>query len=239
MNYFYVYMYTLNGVPLYVGKGQRSRAKQHLEPANVAKSKTFWGKKLRKLLREGLKPSLEYVQLNMLEEEALKLEADLILKYGRKDLKTGILYNTCEGGFGSSGHKMSEEGKRSVSLHMKGKHKGNTFAKGLVHTQETKHKISKSQKGKIVKESTKKLQSEALNWQIEKQIKKAREYIKGLWWADLVSITYEGEVKRQSETSTHRLYNVKLNDIVVKRTITDFRQRSCPKEFKQVKELYV
>lgn len=238
MNEFYVYAYMLHGEPLYIGKGKGRRALQHLDAYTLKTSKTYWSKKLRKLLRENEDFEIIYLHENLSEEEALQLEKELILKYGRRDLKTGCLYNTCEGGKGSSGHSMSESGKASISRFMKGRHLGNKFAEGLVHSESTKNAIRNKLIGRVVSEESKKKRSDSLSWQIEKQIEKAYDLISDTWWGKHVKITYEGDIKRQSATSTHRLYVVELDGIKVKRTITDFRQRSCPTEFQRLKGKY-
>lgn len=99
---YYVYTYLReDGSPYYVGKGSRDRAYKK------------WGK--------GIKPPKEksrivIVEDNLDEQTAFNLEIELIAKYGRKDLGTGILHNKTNGGDGSSGHKTggwkwSEESK--------------------------------------------------------------------------------------------------------------------------------
>lgn len=230
-NKFYVYGYSLNGEMLYVGKGTGKRMYDHF--ASCRCQKTYWAAKLRKLIRNNTLPICGIIEDNLTELEAFKLEIDLIEKYGRKDLGTGILYNGCSGGTGSSGHSMSEEGKAKISKSMKGRYPGNQFALGLQHTEESKEKIRKAMLGKIVSEETKQKKSEALAHQIENQLWLARLWVRDKWWGQKCSISYHGDVKRQSLSATHRLYRVELNGVTVLRTITDFKQGSCPKEFKQ------
>jgi hypothetical protein len=80
------------------------------------------------------KSKIIFLKQNLTEEEAFKHEIYMIAVFGRKDLGTGILHNKTDGGDGAS---------------------------GLIHSGETKRKISKAQKGKIVSEETKRKMSEA------------------------------------------------------------------------------
>jgi len=68
-------------------------------------------------------------------EDAVQMEIDLISKYGRHDLSMGILVNQTDGGEGNNNQ---------------------------IYTEETKLKMSESQKGKTLSDETKKKISEAL-----------------------------------------------------------------------------
>ena len=82
---YYVYEYLReDGTPYYVGKGQGKRWR---DPHSVAIPP---------------KERVKFVQENMLEQDAFNLEVELILKYGRKDLGTGILRNLTSGGEGQT-----------------------------------------------------------------------------------------------------------------------------------------
>lgn len=233
MNNFYVYGYSLDGEMLYIGKGRGARLFDHFTDCQYAK--TYWSAKLRKLIRNGTLPICGIIEDNLTEAEAFDLEITLIAQYGQKRLNLGTLYNTSDGGTGSSGHTMSEQGKLKIKESMTGRHIGNKFALGLQHTEEAKNKIRQHHLGRIDSEETKKKKSAALAWQIERQISVARIWISDKWWGKICNITYKGDVKRQSASATHRLYRVELNGVTVLRTITDFKQGSCPKEFVQFK----
>ena len=69
------------------------------------------------------KELIQLIAHNLSESEAHQLEIKLIAHYGRKDINTGILRNRSDGGEGNS---------------------------GLIHSTETKQKMSSSQKKKIV-----------------------------------------------------------------------------------------
>lgn len=82
LNKYYVYAFLReDGTPYYIGKGCGYRIN--------AKARTI-----------PLPPKERRVKLseNLLEEDAFKLEAELIAKYGRIDLGTGILRNMSDGG---------------------------------------------------------------------------------------------------------------------------------------------
>jgi hypothetical protein len=88
-------------------------------------------------------------------EEAWRLEMELISYYGRFHLGEGLLVNMTEGGeLGYNrlgtwlGKKLSPEHKEKLRLAKLGK-------KRPKHSEETKAKMSKSHKGKILSETTK------------------------------------------------------------------------------------
>ena len=100
LNYFYVYAYLRkDGTPYYIGKGQGYRIHDRWgHPALPSRDR-------RVKLKE-----------NIFEDEALKLEEELILKYGRKKYdKGGILYNESIGGEGRTVWRTLEEKKKSKS----------------------------------------------------------------------------------------------------------------------------
>ena len=101
-NIYYVYEWLrTDGSPYYIGKGKKKRA--------FDKRRSFYpGDDRVRLIKE-----------NLSEQEAWDLEVELIAKYGRKDLGTGILQNKTNGGEGSSGLKRSELSKQQVSEIMK------------------------------------------------------------------------------------------------------------------------
>ena len=99
LNYFYVYAYLReNGTPYYIGKGQGYRIHDklgHILPRRERRVK---------------------IKENLFEDEALKLEQELILKYGRKKYdKDGILINESIGGEHRTVWRTLEEKKKSKS----------------------------------------------------------------------------------------------------------------------------
>lgn len=152
---FYVYTYLReDGTPYYVGKGSGERAYKK------------WGK--------GIKPPKDDSRIiivadNLEEEQAFKLERELIAEYGRKDLANGILHNKTDGGEGSSGHKVSgwkwseeSKAKRRGAGNpaygkfgsVKQKETSKLVHTGRVHSNESKSKRAEKMKGKFVGEKS-------------------------------------------------------------------------------------
>jgi len=98
MNEYYVYQYIdpITQQPFYIGKGSGDRMNRHL---TETKDKTENRKKyahIKGLQNKGLEPIIKKIAENLTEEEAYDLEAELIAKYGRRDLdEGGILTNIC------------------------------------------------------------------------------------------------------------------------------------------------
>jgi hypothetical protein len=132
--------------PIYIGKGKGKRISFH---KNRAKNPIL-KRKLEKIKDLGLEPIVEKFIDNISDEEALKLEIELISKYGRIDLKTGPLCNLTEGGDGTSGRIASEETKKLWSEQRKGKKQTEAqYAANCnrVISKETKEKQRKANKG--------------------------------------------------------------------------------------------
>ena len=96
------------------------------------------------------KSRIIFLKQNLTEEEAFRHEVYMIAVFGRKDLGTGILHNRTDGGEGLSGLVHSEETKRKVS----------DANKGRTQSEETRKKRSEALKGKTLSEETKRKMSE-------------------------------------------------------------------------------
>jgi hypothetical protein len=91
---FYVYVYRdpLNGnVPIYVGKGKGARAWEHQRPDSR------FGYIHKRCLDAGQRFVPEIVAEFENENDAYRLEAELIFKYGQTELGTGTLMNRIAG----------------------------------------------------------------------------------------------------------------------------------------------
>lgn len=92
MTIYYVYAYLRSkdsdtakaGTPYYIGKGKSKRAWSRNHSINLPKNPD----------------NIVILESNLTEEEAYKLESNLIQQHGRKDLGTGILHNKSNGGDG-------------------------------------------------------------------------------------------------------------------------------------------
>ena len=135
MKNYYVYQYLRDdGTPYYIGKGKGNRAYLN-------------GRLTPKPLHEEL---IQFIKKNLTEEEAFILERELIAKFGRKDLGTGILRNLTDGGEGVSGRiaKLESIEKRVAK---------NT---GKKRTPKQKERMSQAQKGRAPTQYTNKQKAE-------------------------------------------------------------------------------
>lgn len=151
MNKFYVYQLRLEteSLPFYVGKGQGTRAKDHMQANNLDKSHK--ANKIRKAQRNGIQILIEYLKTELSEDDAFMWEVFWIAEYGRLDLGLGPLTNKTDGGEGESGRVYSEESKRKIGDGQKRHIATNGHAKGMLgknHSEESRAKMSEARIGK-------------------------------------------------------------------------------------------
>ena len=99
---FYVYAFLREdrSTPYYIGKGTRRRTQA------VTNRTTAIPKDRSRVVK---------IKEGLTNEEAMELEALLILQWGRKDIGTGILHNFTDGGEpGTHGRKATEEQKQKA-----------------------------------------------------------------------------------------------------------------------------
>jgi hypothetical protein len=117
---FYVYVLRdpregKNLQPIYVGKGQGYRSRQHWSLGDNHKNRLL-GRVLGKIRKEELKPIIEFVLHCEVEADAFRLEIELIAKYGRRDLRTGSLCNLTSGGEGFTGRSPETREKIAAAM---------------------------------------------------------------------------------------------------------------------------
>jgi hypothetical protein len=131
---FYVYLYldpqtppirkdsfSFDCTPFYVGKGCGNRFRDHLLEARRGKD-TYLARKIRKILRSGVKPTILIYQEELPEQKAFALERELISSLGRIHYEEGgILVNRTLGGEGVSGYCHTQETRDKISLLHKGR----------------------------------------------------------------------------------------------------------------------
>ena len=148
--YVYVHKKATTGEIFYVGKGCEDRA------YDMADRSVYWKRTAKKHGR-----LIEIVARNLQEWYAFELEAQLISKYGRRDLGEGMLCNMTDGGDGGYGQVMSESARNKVRVAQL----GNTTWRGREHSEETKAKMRKP-KSDETKAKMRKPKSEAMRMKL-------------------------------------------------------------------------
>lgn len=147
-NVFYTYVHIridTNKV-FYVGKGKGNRAyvtKRRNAHWNNIVAKTPY--------------TIHIVKDNLSEHDAFKLEIELIKQYGISNL-----CNLCLGGEGASGNKHTDSWKKEKSIANSGRNNP-MFGISLLHSVETRLKISEGNKGRKVSEITRNKISKAVS----------------------------------------------------------------------------
>lgn len=134
----------------YIGKGIERRPTIHFEDWSLRR-KSRKNSIIKKALREGRKLIVEIFYRNLSEELALALERFLISRFGRLNIRTGFLTNLTDGGDGLSGLVHTSESKAKMSA----SHKGYRWSEA------SKRKMSATRTGVPHAESTKRKISKA------------------------------------------------------------------------------
>lgn len=100
MSEYYVYGLFVDHIIIYVGKGKGNRKNNHLHTMmkhDKAVNKVLYYK-LRNAINNNQQITSNIIYNNLSEQQALQIEQNLILHYGRKIDKTGPLCNVAPGG---------------------------------------------------------------------------------------------------------------------------------------------
>jgi len=119
---YYVYIFSHNDVPFYVGLGKNSRWRQHFHNSPFREGhNSYRYSKIRKLLdNDDEKIQVHIAAHRLSAEEAQQLEMKLIAEHGRK-CDGGTLTNISIGGeSGANGRKHTEEHKQYMSVKQRG-----------------------------------------------------------------------------------------------------------------------
>ena len=101
MYYVYELWNPITNMPFYVGKGVKNRAEVHqnrLQDNDTGLKANI----IRSILNNGLSVEIKQVHFSDSLDETNSKEIELIAKYGRRDLGTGILANMTNGGDGGN-----------------------------------------------------------------------------------------------------------------------------------------
>lgn len=145
-----------NNIVFYIGIGKRKD-----RAFSKAGRNDYW-----KRIVDNKGYEVEIIASGISFEDAVELEILLIKEYGRKDLKKGFLCNMTDGGDGCKGREMSDKNRHSLSI-------ANTGRKA---SEETKLKMSISQKGKnlgkkLTEEHKRKLSEKKIGRKISNETK--------------------------------------------------------------------
>jgi len=149
----YAYRDPETSTPFYIGKGQGNRHLYHLNEAKKQDTKDrnkHKINKIRSILKVGKEPVIEIVAKNLNHDDAFELEEFLIQEIGRADKKAGPLTNLTNGGEGATG--LDHSGEKNPNY---GKIGEKSALFGRSHSEESKRKMSESQKGRVFSEQHK------------------------------------------------------------------------------------
>lgn len=154
-NNYYIYIYldprSNPPIPIYVGKGKGKRMYDHSKLGS--KVNIILKRKIIHIRESGLEPIIKKIHENLNNTDAINIESDLIIKFGRIHDNTGTLCNfkiRGDSGFSSNIHKIESRIKMSMSR----KGKKQTSAQYIANcnrkfTDEHRRKISESGKGRV------------------------------------------------------------------------------------------
>lgn len=137
MNDFYVYILRdprKDNEPFYIGKGRGNRHRHHFTKCKVKEENRHKKIRIKSIEDAGFSVVVEKYREHLSAEEAYDLEAELILKWGRKSYDpNGILTNVCidRRPPDHTGILRTEETKRKIGDALRGKPKSEEHRKAL------------------------------------------------------------------------------------------------------------
>jgi hypothetical protein len=102
---------------MYVGKGKGKRFRSHLAHA----ANPILKRKIERIRIAGLEPEVRLLNQELSCEEACQAEKEIIARWGRLDLRTGLLCNLTDGGEGTEGRVASPKTRQLFSQQRAGK----------------------------------------------------------------------------------------------------------------------
>ena len=153
---FYVYVYrdprpSKNNQPVYVGKGTGNRDLSHWSKGSHNKPFQDF---ISHLKQRNFVATCERVFETENEQEAFAKEMQLIELYGRRDNKTGALFNRTDGGEGASGAIRTEEEKLVTGRFSKDHWADQTYRAKVVAAQQAAQSTPKARAAKSVNSKT-------------------------------------------------------------------------------------
>lgn len=126
----------------YVGIGSQLKYKRAYQMYST-KRNSIWNRIVKK---HGV--LVEVINDNLTREQAVSIEIELIKKYGRIDLGTGVLCNMTNGGDGCNGIKNRVSGMKGKKMPIDSYNRTRKYLTGRILSEETKQKMSISRLGK-------------------------------------------------------------------------------------------
>lgn len=208
MNSYYVYeLRRPTGEVFYVGKGIRWRIESHENDAKKNRIGHLYNV-IRKLWSDGQKVHKEKVATGLTNDTAMKLECELIAKYGRK-CDGGTLVNITLGGEGAPGYRHGQAAKEKMSI----------ARRRRVTSDETRRRISASSRGRSASQETRKKISDSISgaghWNFGKRI--SPEHAEKMHSAIRKPVVVNG-IRYQSISAAAEVHGIKSNSALYRIT---------------------
>jgi len=146
--YVYVYIDPTDLKPFYIGKGCNKRWQAHLNETVDTTINERKYRKLQKILRSGQQPIIRLVHTGLEENEAIRIEEELILFFGRREIEPqGCLMNIALGVNPPNPWLLDGAEKRRDEFRKRMKGNALQNRQGCKFSKERKKEISDQRKG--------------------------------------------------------------------------------------------